>query len=212
MIFSARQGHSKEIAMKARFAVVLLVSIFSALNVARAQDRVQLFGGYSYFGFYYYPANSGPWTLASFQGWDGSGSVKVIRHIEIEGDFGGSYRPPYGLPAYSNSDAIRTYMGGPRVSTTFRRASLYGHVLFGGLTYKRKAGQGPGLPPFTSSDTTFAMAIGGGTDLRLTRHFGVRLVQIDYVRNNNSVSGSFASPGQHVNFRILTGAIFRFGR
>ena len=198
--------------MEAKFAVVLLLSIFSALNVARAQDRVQLFGGYSYLGYYYYNAYTGPWTLSSFQGWDGSGSVKLTRHIEIEGDFGSSYRPSYGLAAYSTSDTIRTYMGGPRVSTKFSQASLYGHVLFGGLTYKRKAGQGPGLPPFTSSDTTFAMAIGGGTDLRLTRHFGVRLVQIDYVRNNNSVSGSFASPGQHVNFRILTGAIFRFGR
>jgi hypothetical protein len=56
------------------------------------------------------------------------------------------------------------------------------------------------------------MALGGGADLWLTRHFGAQLVQIDYLRNNNSEPGYFAHPGQHRNFRILTGATVRFGR
>jgi hypothetical protein len=212
MILRARQGPLRRSQVKTRFAIVLLFSILSALNVARAQDRVQLFGGYSYIGYYYYPAYTGPWTLSSFNGWDGSGSVKLIRHVEIEGDFGRLSGPSYGPGGgYSTKETIRTYAGGPRISTSFRRASLYGHVLFGELTYKTKQTQ-PGFPVFISSDTTFAMTIGGGTDLWLTRHFGARLVQIDYLRNNNSVPGYFAHPGQHRNFRILTGVMFRFRR
>ncbi len=88
---------------------------------------------------------------------------------------------------------------------------MYGHTLFGELTYRERETI-PGYSTYVASDTTFAMAIGGGTDLHLTRHFGVRLVEIDYLRNNNSVPGYFAHPGQHQNFRILTGATFRFGR
>jgi len=67
-----------------------------------------------------------------------------------------------------------------------------------------------GVPLTVNADTTFAMAVGGGADLWLTHRFGARLVQVDYLRNNNPIPGYFAHPGQHANFRVSTGAVFRF--
>jgi len=197
--------------VRVRIALLLFFSFLPALTVANAQDRVQIFGGYSYIGYFYYPAYSGPWALSSFNGLDTSVSVKLMRHAEIEGDFGGLWGPTYGCGNcdYEEKQTIRTYLGGPRVSLNIQRATFYAHALFGELTYKIAETQ-PGFPSFNSSDTTFAMTIGGGTDLWFTRHFGARLIQFDYLRNNNSEPGYFAHPGQHFNFRILTGAMFRF--
>jgi outer membrane immunogenic protein len=101
-------------------------------------------------------------------------------------------------------------MGGPRVTAKLRKASFYGHVLFGELTYRISSKGSAESSPFSSSDTSFAMAVGGGADYWLSRRIGVRLVQADYLRNNNTEPGYFAHPGQHANFRISTGVVFRF--
>lgn len=155
----------------------------------------------------------GPWTLSNFNGWEASTAVKLIPHVGVEGDFGGLYGPTYCVEtcALGSRDRIRTYMGGPRVTASVRKASFYGHVLFGELTYKVHAKATTEVPAFSSSDTSFAMALGGGADFWFSRHIGARLLQVDYLRNNNTEPGYFAHPGQHANFRISTGVIFRFG-
>ena len=194
--------------MRIRFLLVLVVLLLSAHAIAQDQGRLEVFGGYSHVGYYYYPAYSGPWTLSSFNGWETSIAVKLIPHLGMEGDFGGLYGPQF-----SNCcprDRIRTYMGGPRVSANLRKANLFAHVLFGELTYKTSFGGGEGVPLSSTSDTSFAMAVGGGADYWFSRRIGVRLVQADYLLNNNREPGYFAHPGQHANFRISTGVVFRF--
>jgi hypothetical protein len=196
--------------MKVKVLLVLGAVLFSACANAQVPDRIEVFGGYSHVGYYYYPAYQGPWTLSSFNGWETSAAVKLIPHLGAEADFGGVYGPQSSNCTSCPRDSIRTYMGGPRVSANLRKVNLYAHVLFGGLTYKTSFGGVEGVPLFFSSATTFAMAVGGGADLWFTRRFGARLLQADYLRNNNPVPGYFAHPGQHSNFRISTGVVFRF--
>ena len=186
----------------------LLIALLSVCATAQQNsDRIEVFGGYSHVGYYYYPAYEGPWTLSSFNGWEASAAFKLIPHLAVEGDFGGLYGPPGN--SCCPRDGIQTFMGGPRVTANSSRFDLYAHVLFGGLRYRTTYG-GQGEPLTVNADTTFAMAVGGGSDVWVTRRFGARLVQIDYLRNNNHIPGYFAHPGQHANFRISTGAVFRF--
>jgi hypothetical protein len=190
--------------MKVIFLLALVV-LFSLSAIAQNSNRIELFGGYSHVGYYYYPAYQGPWTLSSFNGWEAAAAFKLIPHLAAEADFGGLYGP-----AGNNCcprDRIQTYMGGPRVSAHYRQLNLYAHVLFGGLRYRTSYGT---VPVTINADTTFAMAVGGGADLWLSRRFGVRMLQADYLKNNNLIPGYFAHPGQHANFRISTGAVFRF--
>ena len=55
--------------MKARFLLSLFVSLFSLAASAQQSDRVEVFGGYSYTGYYVYERYSGPWTRFNFNGW-----------------------------------------------------------------------------------------------------------------------------------------------
>lgn len=195
--------------MKLKLLLVLAVLLLSAHAIAQDHGRLEVFGGYSRVGYYYYPAYTGPWTLSSFNGWEASAAYKLFPHLGVEADFGGSYGPQSpGCPC--PRDRIQTYMGGPRVSASAGRVTFYGHVLFGGLRYRTTYGGFQGTPSTVNADTTFAMAVGGGADIWLARRIGVRLAQFDYLRNNNSIPGYFAHPGQHSNFRLSAGVVFRF--
>jgi hypothetical protein len=195
--------------MRIRFMLVLCALLFSAQAIAQDSGHIQVFGGYSYTGYYYYPAYTGPWTRSTFNGWEASGAFRLMPPLGSRGGLRRLIRPLqrglcFRLPG------IRTYMGGPRVTASVGKASFYGHVLFGELTYKVRDKASPGVPALSSSDTTFAMAVGSGADFWFSHRIGARLLQVDYLRNNNSEPGYFAHPGQHANIRISTGAVFRF--
>jgi hypothetical protein len=50
--------------------------------------------------------------------------------------------------------------------------------------------------------TSFAMALGGGLDLRAGKRIAVRLIQVDY-------TPTFFGSGRQDNFRISAGIVFR---
>jgi hypothetical protein len=79
-------------------------------------------------------------------------------------------------------------------------------------------GAGVGIPIIggISTDITsanaFAMALGGGIDIGLTRHRAIRAVQVDCLRTQFSASAGLSSSlGNRQNsFRYSTGIVFRF--
>jgi len=99
-------------------------------------------------------------------------------------------------------------VAGPHISAEFNRFGLYGHALFGALHFDGGYS--------SSNATSFAFVLGGGTDLWLNRHIGARLLQFDYIHNNNQAAvlgfqpGGTTGPGSA--YRLATGIVFRFGR
>lgn len=183
--------------MKSRFLLVLCPVLFSVSAVAQNADRIEVFGGYSRTGYAIYGLYSGPWRTEGFNGWEASGAFRLLPHLAAEADFSGGDSPtfPYKL---------QTYMGGPHVSATIGRFGVFGHFLVGGLHL-----EGTTAPPATS----FVYAFGGGADAWFTRYIGVRLVQIDYLRNANAAAAqalASASSGGHNDYRISTGVVVRF--
>jgi hypothetical protein len=171
----------------------LLFAVFLLSLCASAQTgRFQVFGGYSYLGYYTYAAYFGPWSVQGYNGVETSVSYRFFPHIEAEADAG----------FYFQSPSIQTYMGGPRVSAGSRRFRLFGHALFGGLRESYSS--------LSGANTTFAYAFGGGADALLAGPVGLRVIQADYLRTSTNVGSYFAAPGNHGNFRISTGVVFRF--
>jgi hypothetical protein len=190
--------------MKARYLLPLLIAML--LTVATAQesapDRVEVFAGYSHTSYSVFQQYSGPWVAHSFNGWESSASIKLFSHVGAEADYARGY-------SSSVHETLRTFMIGPRVSADKDRLGVYGHALFGQLNFN--AG---GL---TTPASTFAFVLGGGVDFWFSRHIGVRMVQFDYIHNNNPAAVlGFEHPagekGPGNAYRVATGIAFRFGR
>ena len=101
------------------------------------------------------------------------------------------------------SGNMQTYLFGPRLNWRhFDHFVPFGEVLFGAAH---------GSPQVTGDTTqsSFAMAVGGGVDVVLTRYLTWRFVQADYLLTN--FSGSLLSPnGRQNNFRIGSGVVLRW--
>lgn len=156
-------------------ALLLLVSVS-----ARAQDKAEIFGGYSYQRV----DNSPSFNL---NGWELSGQYKFARWLGGVVDLDGHYGSPRGI-----STSTHQYLFGPQVSWP-ARVSPFAHVLIG-AAHVKVGGLG---------DTSFSTAIGGGIDARLVHGLYWRVIQGDYIHTQ------FFGSGQN-NARVSTGIVLRF--
>jgi opacity protein-like surface antigen len=98
-----------------------------------------------------------------------------------------------------------TYLLGPRFSRRRPggRFTPFAQVLLGGshITAKETG--------VKVGETAFAVAAGGGLDAAISRHFSVRVAQVEYLRTRfDSETGGSASQN---NFRFSAGLVVRFG-
>lgn len=164
-----------------RLSFLLALGLLMSLS-AHAQglgDKIELFGGYSYM------RTDSPST--NLNGWEIAGQYKVTGWLGGVADFDGHYGSPGGF-----SSSVNTFLFGPQVSWP-ARVSPFAHVLFGGA----HVGSGG------FSDTSFAMAVGGGIDARVVHGIYWRIFQADYLP-------TFFSGARQDNARISTGIVFRF--
>jgi hypothetical protein len=101
---------------------------------------------------------------------------------------------------------------GPEFTWRTGRATFFGHALFG---YGEVDG---GLFSFSDDKGGFAMASGGGVDLKLNARFNLRVVQLDYLpsRFGGRAESIFGTAGPLVtswdnNLRVSTGIVLKFG-
>jgi hypothetical protein len=109
-----------------------------------------------------------------------------------------------------------TYLAGPRYTWTAwqghataadnRRLQVFGQALFG-WTHGFN-GYYPAMPAATSSAKSLALQGGGGINFYLTRNFGVRLLEADYVR---TVLPNAAAIIQN-DMRLSFGLTYHFGK
>lgn len=150
-------------------------------------------------------------THQNLNGWTGSVAYNVKPWFGVVADFTGVYGTP-AIPsdivpttAVNLSMHAYSFLFGPRFS--FRRSERWTpfvHTLFG----RAHVGLVVGLPEITSlsievPESGFAMAIGGGLDAKVRKHFAIRLVQADYLMTH--LLGSTQN-----NARIATGVVLRY--
>jgi len=178
---------------------------------------VELFGGYSFLG------NSGTsYEHTNVNGWNASATANY-KAWGLVADFSGH---PFSTSAIGPTPVVGSggsgtmFLFGPQYS--FRRVprvTPFVHALFGlvqGSTLSPGvqvcAAQGPCFTTASSiaPATAFAMALGGGLDLKVSKHVGIRLIQADYVLQNFSQNPG--STGSINTARISAGVVFTLGK
>jgi outer membrane protein OmpA-like peptidoglycan-associated protein len=184
----------------------------------RGTPKVELFLGYSYLRAV--PAPAAGNRLMWMNGGSASIAFNLNRYLGIVADVGaytnsevrfqGAYEATVDVDN-ANVGAL-SYLFGPRLS--FRkneRITPFVQALFGGVHANEVT-----LADCTFSCTllpaqnTFAWTAGGGLDIRVHRHFAVRLIQAEYLmtRFQDYSTGTTATQN---DMRLSSGIVFRFG-
>jgi len=193
---AARPARPEGKAMRLTYRAMLTLFAFTAVTVtAGAQDKLEVFAGYSYLRPSITSERSftcevilgcppPPPVFATshpnFNGYEFSATYKLHDWLGVTGDFSGHY----GTVTGNSSGHVQTFLFGPRISLP-GKISPFVHVLVGGAHESIGAGVTP-LTGFSASvipasGNAFATAIGGGIDLRVARFLSVRPIQLDYL-------------------------------
>jgi opacity protein-like surface antigen len=186
---------------------------------ASAQDHFEVFGGYSYVqanvpittGF----GPCGTCTLyllnkANLNGWELAGTLRPGRWFGITADFSGYYGMDTTGSGHSHVH-LNTFLVGPRVSIP-GRISPFAHVLVGAAHAWAGNGYEPIGTTISSSQTSFAAALGGGVDIKLKPFIAVRPIQFDYLMTRFSYTASVPPPATYTQneWRASAGIVVQF--
>jgi hypothetical protein len=188
--------------------VRIVLAVLFLLGIASAQKApaVDVFVGYSYLNMEV-PSSSEP-TVSQrldLNGWDVSASVRLFHRLSAEADISGHLLPNCaGVAELTCSDF--SYMLGPRF--TFGDRSSKVTVFVHGLVGQDRADLPISSSSSSVSDTSLALAAGGGIDYWFFRHIGLQLGPADYffTRHLNTFDAASQS-----NIRASAGIVFRFG-
>ncbi|MGB6743315.1 MAG: OmpA family protein [Terracidiphilus sp.] len=179
--------------------------------------KAELFLGYSYLRSV--PTLEAGNRLVWLNGGSASIAFNVNRYLGIVADVGdytnseikfqGAYTPTVDV---NDADGgVISYLFGPRLSFRHERITPFVQALFGGVRASEVT-----LANCTFSCTllpaqnAFAWTAGGGLDVRVHRHFAIRIIQAEYMmtRFQDYTTGNTASQN---DMRLSSGLVFRFG-
>ncbi len=164
----------------------------------------------------------------NFNGWNAAAQYNVTDWLGLKADFSGHYGKPVtlsssaqslvntlGITGFPPSAQSYSFLFGPVLSNRRARFKPFAHALFGANRVSSSLNiQVPGfsIPGITVSDTAFAMAFGGGLDIKATDRFWIRVGQGDYLFTKHDFSGGVPGIATHQNnFRASAGVVFMIG-
>lgn len=205
-------------------AAILLSSLFSLS--ARAEDRAELFLGYSYLHFT--PTITGL-NARSFNGGGIGAELNFLKVLGIKADLmgyesttftrtvpakiilpGGGVIPP---GTYTGNGNMFTYLFGPEIRIPLPKAKVFGEVLVGGsytngyVNLSQDINENGGSVT-TPSQHPFTLALGGGLDIEATKKLAIRLGEFDYVLTR--YSNPLTNTSTQNNFRYCGGLVLKF--
>jgi hypothetical protein len=229
--------------MRSKLSVLVVFALLFCAVAAFAQDKfdtskIQVFGGYSLLhadtnglsgsGADSILGTTGTSVNSNFSGWNAEVKYNVNSWLGTVADFSGNYGTGISLPSGSGltsapSFSSYSFLFGPEVHHSMGKLRPFAHALFGTNRLSSNSTSAAnlfGTTPTTSADSAFAMALGGGVDYRLSKGFGLRLGQVDYLyTGHNALAYSGAMYGtdslgglndHQNNIRFSTGLIFGF--
>ena len=136
----------------------------------------------------------------------------VTNYFRVTGQFNAQFAdhvvniapPPPPGGEHVNSKELLGLFGPEATYRSLKRFDFYGHFLVG-FAYGRD-NEFPKIP--TATYTTWAYALGCGTDLKLSRRVSARLLGFDWITTHFPVN----SPEAQDNWRLNTGFVFHFGK
>lgn len=185
--------------MRKSFAVVLLFAALGVTPTLRAQNqpKLELYGGYDYIRFNVNANVPGQPPSQTFNGNGGSGQLiyNFNKWLGVLGDVSGVW-----ATNATRYGAAIPYLFGPRINFRHGIVRPFAQVLVGGIVTSS------GIET-TGWQSHYAMATGGGIDVRVSRHFSIRPIQAEYLmtRLPNGLNN------RQDNFRFSAGVSLTFG-
>jgi opacity protein-like surface antigen len=187
------------------FVVTLLASLFvGATRVVHAQRPQNSFDASVMYTELHANAPVGGCGCFWMEGGSGEIAIPLWRNfsgvMQVNGETTGN------IPTFNVGLSLLTGLGGLRMRIpNHTRFQPYGEGLFGGVHgfdsyFPARLGKLP-----TSYDTSFALAVGGGLDIAVSRHIWIRAIQADY---HYSELRNLQGDRQN-QFRLGAGVVFR---
>ncbi len=185
-------------------AIIAILLASAALTVAPAfaQDSpgFAVGGNYNYVHANAPPGGCGCFSLNGGNGWVSFG---LTHHLAAIGDVAGQYAS--NINGSGINLTLISYVFGARYTFLSEgRIHPFGQALVGGA-HASASFSGTST---SGSSNSFAVIAGGGVDVDLTEHVGVRVIEADYY----STQFSNSTNDHQNNLRIAAGIYFRFGR
>lgn len=149
----------------------------------------------------------------NFNGVEGAVAYNLSKYVGVKGDFTAHFKsqsytdkftPPGVTQVIANEERLYQFLGGIQIKNNRRDARVkpFAHALAGFARYTNRQAQTVDLFPqfnfvIQDRETSFAMRLGGGLDIRAGKRIDVRVIQVDYNpvfagdRNAKSISGPF---------------------
>ncbi len=189
---------------------LLFITLFlMAPQLARAQrmEGIEIFGGYSYLqdnlsstiSPFYFPSTTFGSNFA-LNGWQVSLTEKAADWFGLTQEFSGHYGTKQ-LRGIDNHFSTFAILSGPQFYYNgLKGVTPFAHALFG---YDQTTVKVKGTS-LKVTGNSYAMAFGGGLDVKVRRTLAIRLFQIDYYRPQ--LFGNSQN-----DLRFSAGVVFRFG-
>lgn len=178
------------------FGILALFILFAIPALAQDTPIFEAGAGYEYRNFNF---PGGP--RLNMNGWQLSGDLNVTRWLGFTAGFDGTYKTLSGA-----NFTVSSFMAGPQVYPLGHHLiSPYLNVLIGGAHVGVSNCGGCNL-----GGTDFAWGGGGGVDLTVSKHFAIRLAQVEYERTGFFNAGTTGNPYQN-NYKVGAGLLIRFG-
>jgi hypothetical protein len=195
----------------------LLVAGFSLS--ARAQ-RGEVTANYSF--VVYNPAKSFA-SHRDLSGGGGSFGFNLGDHLTMKAEFEAysattlTYTvkvPPAGVnPGTFNAKGdLFTYLFGPQFNAHTKNTRVFGEALFGGAYTNAYANffYAAGVTGLSATNNGFAMVVGGGLDVPVSRRIAIRPLQFDYFLTRYEWKS--LGINNQSNFRYQAGIVYAFGK
>jgi opacity protein-like surface antigen len=184
---------------------VFLTALLSSLSLAAAaQKPADAVDGYAVFSEMRANAPVGACGCFWMAGAHGGFSLPVWRDFSVVVEAGGHHTGR--IPNFNTGLSLFYGMGGVRMRVAnHTRYQPFGQALFGGVHgfdsyFPAPVGRFP-----TSYDSSFALTVGGGLDVNVSKHVWIRALQADYFYSElRNLQGN-----RQNQFRIGAGVLFR---
>lgn len=169
-----------------RRLTLLFVVLLFLTALASGQDYPK---AEAYFGYSYVRAVVSGATATNMHGWGGEANFNVTRYVGVMGSISGHYKSLGGADLN-----MYHFLFGPQFTyhSTDSKLQPFGRVMFGASRASA------GFSGLAATDTSFSWGFGGGVDVNLTDHIGVRVFSADYIQTR------FANDAQN-NVRLSFG-------
>lgn len=189
--------------MKFRSFILTIAALLTFSVIAAAQEEINRVEGYAGYSFLRGDAEDFSGDRVNAHGFNGSITGNFHRYVGAKFDFSThstSVDVPVGTTTVEVNARLNQFLGGVQFKDNQvggGRLKPFAHVLAGVARYRESASGT--TASFSESD--FAMAVGGGLDVRVSKHVDIRVFQVDY----NPV---FADGDRANNVRLGFGIVF----